>query len=205
MKKSMCITYEVDRGLYVNMTNRCSNRCTFCIRNNGDGAYGSDSLWLEHEPTVKEVLDSIFSRDLERYSEIVFCGYGEPTYRLEDICAIAREIKVKYPKMQTRVNTNGHSDLIFGRDTAPDFAGAFDVVSISLNTPSPEKYVEICHPTFGERAHWALIDFARRTRAYVPKVMFSVVRETLTEAELAACEKIAEEAGVSLKVRTYIG
>lgn len=205
MKKSMCITYEVDRGLYVNMTNRCSNRCTFCIRNNGDGAYGSDSLWLEHEPTVKEVLDSIFSRDLQRYSEIVFCGYGEPTYRLEDMCAIAREIKAKYPEMQTRVNTNGHSDLIFGRDTAPDFAGVFDVVSISLNTPSPEKYVEICHPTFGERAHRALIDFARRVRSYVPKVMFSVVRETLTEAELAACEKIAEEAGVSLKVRTYIG
>ena len=53
MKKSMTVTYEVDGGLYVNLTNRCPNRCDFCIRNNGDGAYGSDPLWLLHEPTEK--------------------------------------------------------------------------------------------------------------------------------------------------------
>ena len=58
MKKSMCITYVVDGNLYVNMTNKCSNRCEFCIRNNGDGAYGSDSLWLVREPTLEEALDA---------------------------------------------------------------------------------------------------------------------------------------------------
>ena len=83
MKKGMCITYEVDGNLYVNITNRCTNNCEFCIRNNGDGAYGSDSLWLEREPTKDEILASVFERDLTKYSEIVFCGYGEPTERLD--------------------------------------------------------------------------------------------------------------------------
>ena len=93
MKKSMTVSYEVGSGLYLNITNRCSNRCEFCIRNNGDGAYGSDSLWLEREPSVKEILESVFSRELSRYSEIVFCGYGEPTYRLADAVTVAKEIK----------------------------------------------------------------------------------------------------------------
>ena len=112
MTKSMTVTYEVDSGLYVNITNRCTNRCDFCIRNNGDGAYGSDSLWLVREPTVEEILDSIFSRDLTKYSELVFCGYGEPTVRLDDMRAVALAVKEREPGMTVRVNTNGHSDLI---------------------------------------------------------------------------------------------
>ena len=107
----MTITYEVDSGLYINVTNRCTNRCEFCIRNNADGAYGSDSLWLEHEPTVDEVLTDVFSRDLTKYTELVFCGYGEPTVRLNDIRKIALGIKKRYPSIKIRVNTNGHSDL----------------------------------------------------------------------------------------------
>ena len=122
----MCITYEVDSGLYVNMTNRCSNACTFCIRNNGDGAYGSDSLWLEREPTVDEVKASVFSRDLSKYTELVFCGYGEPTYRLVDARSVALAVKERAPHLRVRINTNGHSDLILGEDSAPLYKDAFD-------------------------------------------------------------------------------
>lgn len=205
MKKSMCITYIVDGSLYVNMTNKCSNRCDFCIRNNGDGAYGSDSLWLEREPTLEEVLKSVFSRDLESFSELIFCGYGEPTYRLADAVAVAKAVKAKHPKMKIRINTNGHSDLILGKDTAPMYKGAFDTVSISLNTPSSERYQEICHSIFGEESHAALISFAKRIKDYVPTVILSVVRETLTEAEIDECKSIAEAAGVTLRIRDYIG
>ena len=203
MKKSMCITYEVADGLYVNITNRCSNRCEFCIRNNGDGAYGSDSLWLEREPTVSEILDSVFSRDLDKYSEIVFCGYGEPTYRLDDARAVALAIKEKRPDMTVRINTNGHSDLINGRNTAPEYKDAFDTVSISLNTPSSASYDKLCHPCF-DNAHAALIDFAARVKNYVPNVMLSVVRQTLTEEELYECQAIADRSGIYLKIREYI-
>ena len=202
--KAMTIVYTVGDGLYINLTNRCTNSCDFCIRNNGDGAYGSDSLWLEREPTVDEVLAAVREEDPARFSEIVFCGYGEPSVRLFDAVKIAEEIKDEYPWVSIRMNTNGHSDLIHGNNTAEAYSGVFDTVSISLNTPNAEKYCEICHPVYGKAAFDALLTFAKNVKNYVQNVCFSVVRETLTDGELAACEAIAREAGVTLKVRTLI-
>ena len=200
----MTITYEVDTGLYVNVTNRCTNACEFCISKNGEGAYGSDSLWLAHEPTAEEIKADIDNRDLSKYSELVFCGYGEPSYRLEDIREVALYVRSKAPALPIRINTNGHSDLIFGFDTSPLYEGAFDTVSISLNTPSAERYVEICHPIHKEDAFVTLQKFARNVKKYVQNVMFSIVKETLSESELAECKNIADSCGVTLKVRTYI-
>lgn len=204
MKKSMCITYIVEGKLYVNITNKCSNRCEFCIRNNGDGAYGSDSLWLEREPSVDEILDSVFSQDLSKYPEVVFCGYGEPTYRLDEAVTVAKEIKSKYPEIIIRINTNGQSDLIHGRDTAPDYKGAFDVVSISLNSPTAVGYQKICHSIYGEGAFNSLVDFALRVKEYVPVVQLSAVKETLTDEEVELCKSLSSELGVSLRLRDYI-
>ena len=204
MKKSMCITYIVEDKLYVNVTNKCSNRCEFCIRNNGDGAYGSDSLWLEREPTRDEILDSIFSRDLTVFPELVFCGYGEPTYRLDDIIYVAKAVKERYPEMKIRINTNGHSDLIQGRNTAPDYEGVIDIVSISLNTPSAERYQQICHSIYGEESFEALLRFASEVKHYVPTVLLSAVKETLTPDEIEQCRKICSDLGVTLRLRDYI-
>ena len=205
MKKEMCITYEVGNSLYINMTNRCSNSCTFCIRNNGDSAYGSDSLWLEREPDVDEVIKAVFSRPVSKYDEIVFCGYGEPSYRLSDAREVALKIKEEYPNAKIRINTNGQSDLILGVDTANLYSDAFDTVSISLNASNANKYMEICRPVYQKMAFPAIIRFAENVKKCVPKVMFSVVKEMLSEAELYECEKISERTGVTLKVRTYIG
>ena len=202
MKKEMTVTYVVDGALYINVTNRCTNACDFCIRKNGDGAYGSDSLWLLREPTEDEILDSVFARDLGEYSEIVFCGYGEPSIRLDTVLSVARKIKEKYP-IKVRINTNGHSSLYHGYDTAPLYKDAFDCVSISLNTPSSERYDEICHPV-KEGAHGAMLDFTKRVKEYVPSVMLSVVKDFLTEEELVECHRIADSLGVYLKVRDYI-
>lgn len=204
MKKGMTVTYEVDGGLYINLTNRCTNRCDFCIRNNGDGAYGSDSLWLLREPTAEEVVASVLSREVEKYSEIVFCGYGEPTVRIHELREIALAIKARHPEIPIRVNTNGHAELIWGKPVGYLFEGCVDVVSISLNTPNAEKYVAMCHPVYKEKAFPALISFARDVKNYVQKTLFSVVRQTLTQKELSECERIAREAGVTLRVRDYI-
>ena len=204
MRKSMCITYIVDDKLYVNITNKCSNRCEFCIRNNGDGAYGSDSLWLEREPTREEILDSVFSHDLNEFPELVFCGYGEPTYRLDDAIYVAREVKARYKNIKLRINTNGHSDLINGRDTAPEYKGAFDIVSISLNTPTAEKYQTLCHSVYGEASFDALLAFARRVKKFVPTVQLSAVKQTLNSEEIELCKSIASMLGVTLRLRDYI-
>ena len=205
MKKSMCITYEVAGALYLNITNACTNSCDFCIRNNGDGAYGSDPLWLEHEPSYDEVIAAINSTDLASYPEVVFCGYGEPTARLDLVLDVARYIRKKAPDLPIRINTNGHASLIAKCDRAKDFEGLFDVVSISLNTPSAEKYVEMCHPVYQKEGFYGLLEFAKNVKKYVHSVLLSVVRETLTEEELDECYKIADDLGVTLKVRTYIG
>lgn len=205
MKKSMCITYEVESALYVNITNKCSNRCVFCIRNNGDTAYGSDPLWLEREPTVQEIVDSILSRDLSKYTEIVFCGYGEPSVRLRDARAVSLAVKEKHPEVKIRMNTNGQSDLILGYDTAPFYKDAFDSVSISLNAPTAEKYFKVCQSAFGKAAFDAILSFASRVKKYVPNVAFSVVDEALTDDEIEECKKISDSCGVKLRVRKYIG
>ena len=203
MKKAMTVTYKVDSGLYVNVTNKCSNNCTFCIRNNGDGAYGSDSLWLTREPTVDEICESIFENYSEDTVELVFCGYGEPSYRLDDIVEVVKRVRERYPHLPVRINTNGQSDLINGRSTAECFS-VFDTVSISLNTPDADKYETLCIPRFGKEAFFAMLSFAKEVKKYSPNVLLSVVRETLTEDELCHCKRIADECGVTLKVRTYI-
>ena len=204
MKKSMCITYIVENNLYVNITNKCSNNCDFCIRNNGDGAYGSDSLWLEREPTTEEILTSILSHDLLKYKEIVFCGYGEPSYRLDDAVSIAKKIKERFPKIKIRINTNGQSDLILKRSTAKDYYPAFDTVSISLNAPTAEEYDRICHSRFGSSAFTAILDFAKEVKNYVPDTAFSVVREFLSAEELEKCKELSRNNGIALKIRDYI-
>ena len=204
MRKSMCITYIVEGKLYVNITNRCSNSCEFCIRKNGDGAYGSDSLWLEREPSREEILASIFSHNLADFPELVFCGYGEPSYRLDDAVYVARAVKEKYSNIKIRINTNGQSDLILGRNTAPDYEGAFDIVSISLNTPSAQKYQQICHCIFSESGFDAILRFADEVKRYVPFVQLSAVKETLTSDEIDQCREISERLGVTLRLRDYI-
>ena len=202
MKKEMTVTYIVEGALYVNVTNRCTNACDFCIRKNGDGAYGSDSLWLIREPSEEEILESVLSYDLDKFSELVFCGYGEPSIRLDTVISVARKIKEKHP-IKIRINTNGHSSLYHGYDTAPLYKDAFDSVSISLNTPSAQRYDEICHP-IKNGAHEAMLDFAKNVKSYVPSVVLSVVKDFLTVEELDECHKIADELGVYLKVRDYI-
>ena len=121
----MTIAYTYGNGLYVNLTNRCTNSCDFCVRQQGAGIYGSDSLWLEREPTRKEALDAILAMHPEHFDELVFCGYGEPTCRLDDLLWIAKEIKKRFT-LPIRVNTNGHASLIYGKDTGPMFRGAVD-------------------------------------------------------------------------------
>lgn len=197
--------YVVGDGLYVNMTNRCTNRCDFCIRQNGSGAYGSDSLWLDEEPTKEAVMAAIRGANPTAYREIVFCGYGEPTCRLEDMLWVCREIRAAYPGLPIRLNTNGQASLLYGKDTTPLFAGCFDTISVSLNEADAAHYDAICHSRFGEAAFDGVLRFAQDVKAYVPHVVLSVVDQFLSPEALQRCREISERIGVPLKVREYIG
>lgn len=198
----MTITYPVNKGLYINMTNRCPCNCTFCLRHNAEGVYGSDSLWLEREPTVQEVCDSVDTWDLPQFDEVVFCGYGEPTERLEDLLLVAKYIKAK-GDIKIRINTKGLADLIWQKQTAPSLKGLIDTVSISLNTPNQEDYLKVVRPKFGAGSYDAMLRFTKDCTAYVPNVVMTVVDVVTSKEEQEQCRKICENIGARLRVRPF--
>ena len=200
----MTITYQVKNAVYVNLTNRCPCNCTFCLRHNGPGVFGSGPLWLEREPTLEETIESLGQWDYERFREVVFCGYGEPTERLDVLLAAAAHLKEQDPTLRVRVNTNGLSDLIHGKPTAPLFVGNVDCLSISLNTDDPAEYLSVCRPKFGAAAYPAMLKFTQEAAALLPSVVMTVVGEPVTSREKQErCRAIAEGLGARLRVRPY--
>ena len=198
----MTLTYKVKNGIYVNMTNRCPCACTFCLRHNAPGVYGSDPLWLDREPTVDEVIESLKGWDLSTHDEVVFCGYGEPTERLYDILKVAEYIR-SVSAIKIRINTNGLSDLIHGKATAPDLKGLVDTVSVSLNATSAEDYLKVCRPRFGIESYDAMLAFTKECTKYVPNVVMTVVDVVTSKEEQAKCQDICDSVGATLRIRPF--
>lgn len=200
------ISYEYGDSLYVNLTNRCDCACVFCLRHNGHkGSIYADDLWLDHEPTRREALDDLLKRDLASYPEIVFCGFGEPTFRIDDILWLVDEMKQAVPNLPPiRINTNGHANLIHGRDVTPELKGRIDVLSISLNGSTCEEYVKVTKPREGDKAWETMLDFTRKAAQVVPKVVMTIVNKDKTPEEIEACRAMCESLGAKLRVREYI-
>lgn len=198
----MTILYKVHNNIYVNMTNKCTCACTFCLRQNKDKMEDSDSLWLDREPTVEEVKDEFAKWDVDSYDEIVFCGFGEPSIRLYDVLEVAQFIKEKYNKT-IRINTNGLANLYFDKDVTPLFKDKIDIVSISLNTPNKEKYYELTRNRFGVDGFDGMLDFAKKVKNYVKEVVLTTVSTTLTKDEELECKKICDDLGVTYRIRPW--
>jgi TatD DNase family protein len=190
------LAYMIRDSLYLNVTGRCSNACEFCIRFFTPFVKGH-YLRLDHEPTAEEILAEV--RKQKEYKEVVFCGLGEPTYRLDLIKEIARELKKT--GMKIRINTNGHGDLINGREICPELKGLVDAVSVSLNEPDAESYHKHCRPEHGEKTFPALLDFVRSAKKYIPDVVLTAL--DMPGADVEACRRIANELGVQFRVRAY--
>ena len=207
MKKAMTLTYETGGNLYLNVTNQCPCACVFCIRKNDDGAYGSDPLWLEHEPTMDEMKAALAERDLTKYPEIVFCGYGEPTMRLDFILELAAYIREVCPSAVLRINTNGLTELYYPEangTAAQRVAKAFDKVSISLNGGNSEVYNRVTRPKgLPDNAFAAMLDFAKTCKAQGTDVVFTVV-DVISAEEIAEAQAQADALGIVLHVRAYI-
>ncbi len=201
-KKAQTIIYEVHDNLYVNLTNRCPCNCTFCLRQTRDHMGGSQSLWLEHEPSLEELRKAFQKSDMSKYGEVVFCGFGEPTERLQVLLAAAAFVKREYGK-KIRVNTNGLSDLVNGTDTAPMFQGIVDTVSISLNTPKADRYLELTRSRFGLCSFGAVLTFAENVKKYVDTVILTTVDTTLTREEEEACRMLCSKLGVTYRIRPW--
>lgn len=197
----LTICYVLENTLYINLTNRCTNRCTFCVRDK-DCGIGDVNLWLDREPTEEEIIEDIKKFNPDSYDEVVFCGYGEPTMRLEVLLSCAEYIKKNY-HAKVRINTNGQANLYYKEDITPKFFGLIDVISISLNAKNEEEYDALCKSVYGKESFSGLIDFAKKCTKSVPEVVMSVV-DVLPKEDIAECRRIAENAGAKLRVRELI-
>lgn len=200
--KAMTISYEVGENLYLNLTNQCPCSCTFCIRNNSDGAYGSDPLWLEHEPTMEEIKADLSKRDISAYNEVIFCGFGEPTCRLDALLETAKWLKANCETVKFRLNTNGLGDLVNNRPIAEELCEILDTISVSLNAGTKEEYMRVTRPKF-ENAWEAMRKFtADCVKTGKAQVVMSVV-DVISHEQIEASREVAESLGAVLRVRTY--
>ena len=194
--------YTLDGNLYINLTNKCSNGCDFCVRNERSSYYGN-YLWIRHgDPTVEKVIAQANGfGDLTRFKEVVFCGFGEPTYKVAEMVALCDYFHGK--GLKTRLNTNGQGNLINKRDIVPDLKDKIDFVNISLNASCVEKYQPICRSQFGEAGFAGLVEFAKICKKNDVACRFSIV-DCIGEEEVEACKRLAESIRVPLYVRKYI-
>ena len=191
------------KNIYVNMTNKCPCNCVFCLRHTKELLEGND-LWLkEGEPDVDHVLQLFSQYDLSVINELVFCGFGEPLERLEDVCVVIDALKQKYPELKVRVNTIGLANLIYDRDVTPELSGRVDTISISLNAPNAEEFLELTRSRFGIESYEALKEFAVLAKRYVPNVVMTVVEQVMPKEKIKICQNICDELGVTLRVRPF--
>lgn len=195
------IVYEYMGGLYLNLTNECPCRCVFCIRDKMDTLGSASEMWHEKAPDFEAIKNAIDAFETSKYNEVAFCGYGEPTCEFENLVKTANYVKEKYG-MRVRVNTNGLGNLINKRDITPELCEVADFISISLNAPNAERYLQITRNDFGIESFDAMLDFTKKCVEKGANVRMTVV-DVIEDEEIEECAKLAESLGVKFVSREY--
>ncbi|MFA7406036.1 MAG: TatD family hydrolase [Pelobacteraceae bacterium] len=190
------IAYRIRNSLYLNITNRCSNRCTFCPKFD-DFTVKGHNLLLNSEPSFEEVMAAVGNP--EEVDEVVFCGYGESLLRLDLVKQVAAELKQR--GYTIRINTDGQANQVHGRDILPELAGLVDSISVSLNAPDAATYSRLCNTPFGDAGFESVCNFIRMATAHIPQVIASAV--TVPGVDVEACRVLAESLGAEFRVREY--
>jgi TatD family-associated radical SAM protein len=189
------VSYQIDQNLYLSITDRCTLECAFCPKTYGDMTVKGFDLALDHRPTSEEIINAI--DDPTRYHEVVFCGYGEPTLRLNVLLEVGRNIKARGGRV--RVNTDGLSNLVHKHDTLPELAECVDALSVSLNAQNQEVYDRHCRPNL-PGSYEALMDFLRNAPKHFKDVTATAI-DGLEGVDIAACEAIAKALGIKFRRR----
>lgn len=205
MKMSNILVYELDEKIYINLTNKCTNDCVFCLRKDKDDVKGQ-KLWLDDENStagdVVEQYEKII--DHNENSEVIFCGYGEPLLKLDVLKEVAKYIKTNYPHTKIRINTNGHANYVYKRDIVPELKGIIDTISVSLNGSSSEEYNQLSQPVF-DGAYDEVKKFIKSCADNGIETVASVVEGYKgRHLDLDICEKIASDLGAKFRVREWI-
>lgn len=199
------LVYLLDGKIYINLTNRCTNDCIFCLRKDKDDVVGQ-RLWLDNENSTSEDVIEQFNKIYTSTpsNEVIFCGYGEPMMKLDVLKEVAKYIKTKYPNTKIRINTNGHANFVYKRNVVPELKGLIDEFSVSLNGATKEEYNELSQPKF-EEAYEEVKKFIKACADENISVIASVVEGYKgRHLDLKTCEQIATDLGAKFRVREWI-
>ena len=208
---SNTLVYLLDGKIYINLTNKCTNDCIFCLRKDKDDVVGQ-TLWLDDEnSTAQDVIEQfeikrneLLTTHNSQFAETIFCGYGEPMLKFEVLKEVAKYIKDKYPDTKIRINTNGHANFVYKRNVIPEIKGLVDEFSVSLNGTTKDEYNELSQPKFDE-AYDEVKKFIKACTDENISVIASVVEGYKgRHLDLETCEKIAKNLGAKLRVREWI-
>ncbi|WP_424244870.1 TatD family-associated radical SAM protein [Elusimicrobium posterum] len=204
------IAYRFKEGIYLNITNRCPNLCSFCIKTKWVMEFDKFNLNLQgSEPSVQEILDAAHAEIAKGpYSDIVFCGYGEPTMRVEELKAVAKVLKAemaegKIQQANIRLNTVGLGNLIWKRNIVPELKDLVDIVYISLNSPDPQQWLEIVRPAKGfEGGYDSVIEFIKASVGNFKRVVVSTVDKL--GVDTAKMKELVEGLGAEFYLRVFL-
>lgn len=205
------LVYLLDGKIYINLTNRCTNDCIFCLRKDKDDVVGQ-TLWLDDEnSTADDVIKQFEEKRNELltthnlpFKEVIFCGYGEPMLKFDVMKQVAKYIKDKYPETKIRVNTNGHANYVYKKNVVPECKGLIDEFSVSLNGSTKEEYDELSQPKFDE-AYDEMKKFIKACSDEEISVVASVVEGYKgRHLDLEKCKEIAKSLGAKFRVREWI-
>ena len=199
------LVYTLENKIYINLTNRCTNDCIFCLRNDKSDVCGQ-GLWLDNENSTAQDVIAQFEKIYAQTpsEEVIFCGYGEPMLKLDNLIQTTRYIKEKYPTIKIRVNTNGHANFVYKRNVVPELKGLVDEFSVSLNGATSEEYNELSQPKITD-AYNEVKRFIKCCSDENISVVASVVEGYKgRHIDLESCEKIATGLGAKFRVREWI-
>lgn len=199
------LVYLLEGKIYINLTNKCTNECVFCIRSLKDDVCGAN-LWLKNDNVTAEEVISQLKELKKDETEIVFCGYGEPTLKLDILKEVAKFIKENYKGVKIRVNTNGHANFIHKRNVIPELVGLVDEFSVSLNASTEELYKELAQPNLAcVNVLGEVKDFIKKSvEAGIPTVASVVNGYKHYDVDIQECEKIAKDLGAKFRVREWL-
>jgi TatD DNase family protein len=199
---SNILVYSLEGKIYINLTNRCTNDCIFCLRKDKDDVCGQE-LWLDSEDfAAQDVIEQL--KNFELSSEVVFCGCGEPLLKFEILKEVAKYIKENYPDTKIRINTNGHANYVYKKNIVPELVGLIDEISVSLNGSTAEEYDELSQPKF-ENAYEEVKKFIKCCSDAGIKTDTSIVDGYKgRRLNVQKCEEISKDLGAKLRVREWI-
>lgn len=197
--------YILENNLYINLTNSCTNNCIFCIRSLNDAVVGANLTLSNENVQASDVISQIKEKMTPKLSQVVFCGYGEPTLKIEILKEVAKFVKENYPDKKIRINTNGQANFVFKRDIVSEIAPLIDKVSISLNSDNKTQYQELSQSKFGEDIYEEVKKFAKMcVEAGIDTDLSIVTGYKDYKINVENCKQIATRIGANLRIREWL-